>query len=149
MAVGKKSNGKHWTKAEVESRQAAADGMKRKAQVSLRVPDWLEEDARKIWYQTISRIRGLELLDISDTEMLAIYCDAVAKYRGLSKGLVQVVDEEDQPVAMEEHIKMIQAWARLIAAYAEKLGLTPAAKARLAKRKADEILDDFGSEFDS
>jgi phage terminase small subunit len=47
--VGSKGSRKHWTKAEVEARQAAAEGVSRSAPVTLRVPSWLSEDARKIW----------------------------------------------------------------------------------------------------
>jgi P27 family predicted phage terminase small subunit len=148
MGVGKKSSGKHWTAAEVEARQVASEGVKRKTPIALRVPEWLDDDARKVWYRVLRQMRGIELLDCLDGDMLAIYCDAVSKYRALSKGMVQVVDDEEEPVAREERIKILQSWARLVAGYAEKLGFTPAARARLVKKKADEILDEFGSEFD-
>lgn len=148
MAVGIKSGGKHWTKKEVDARQAAAETMSRKEPIKMRVPEWLDEDARKVWRQTLKRLEGVEMLDCSDTEMLGIYCDAVSNYRKLSKGLVTILDEEGQTIAMEDSIKAIQAWMRVIASYADKLGLTPAARARLAKKKADEVIDEFGTEFD-
>jgi len=147
MAVGKKSRGKHWTKAEVESRQAAADGLKRQGRVILRVPAWLNQDARKVWYRVLRQTRGLELLDNLDVEMLAIYCDAVARYRQFSRGMV-IEREDGTRVGAEEVIKTAQSWARIVAAYADKLGLSPAARARLAKRISDEGPDAFSQEFD-
>jgi len=141
MTIGAGAGGKHWTRAEVESRQAAADGLKRKW-VSLRVPDWLGEDAKKVWASTRRKLQGIELLDNLDTEMLAIYCDAVVHYRNASKML-----HDPKHITAEEEVKSAQAWARIVSAYAEKLGLSPNARARLAKKKAEKIQDNFGDTF--
>ena len=144
MGVGKKNGGKHWTRAEVEARQAAAEGVKRNKRVSLRAPKWLSVEAHKIWGKVRKKTYGLELLDNLDADMLAIYCDAVVKYRQASEKLAT----DDVDFDRDEAIKAIQAWARLVAMYSEKLGFTPAARARLVKHKADETLDAFGEEFD-
>lgn len=137
MGVGKKGNGKHWTKAQVEARQAAAEGMKREGAIRLRVPDWLNKDARSVWHKVIGKAKRLDLYDMLDTDSLAMYCDAVVQYRELSEMGEKTVDD----------IKAMQAWARIIMGMADKLGLTPQSRARLIKKKADEILDKF-SEFD-
>ncbi len=141
MSAGGKAGGKHWTAAEIAARQSAEDGVRRGTRVVLRAPDWLSEEALKVWRKVRRQAAGLDLLDNLDGEMLAIYCDAVVKYREasakMSKG--DVTDDD---------IKALQAWARLVSTYADKLGFTPAARARLVKKKADEILDSFGSEFD-
>jgi len=147
MAVGKKSGGKHWTAAEVESRQKAADGMKRKTKVSLRAPDWLGVDALRVWRRVRKQTVGLEILDNLDGEMLAIYCDAVANYQLTSKKLI-IEDDNGDLLSNEESIKLAQSWARVVAAYSDKLGLSPAARARLAKKRADDEADDFGEKFD-
>lgn len=140
MSVGGKNGGKHWTAAEVEARQAASDGVKRKGKVALRAPVWLGPDALKVWRRMLRQVEGLDLLDNLDENVLAIYCDAVVKYREASKKMGEATLTDDD-------IKAVQAWARLVAAYADKLGFTPAARARLVKKKADETLDNF-SEFD-
>ena len=48
--------------------------------------------------------------------------------------------------------KHLQAWSRIIKNYANDLGFTPAARARLAKKRADQKLaakkDPFDDEFD-
>ena len=147
MAIGRKSRGKHWTAAEVAARQAAAEKFKRARPVQLRVPAWLDQDARRVWYRVIRQTRDLELLDILDTEMLAIYCDAVARYRQFSRGMT-IQRADGTTVGNDEVVKTAQAWARIVAAYADKLGLSPAARARLAKRIADEEPDTFSREFD-
>ena len=137
MDIGKKGGGKHWTAAQLEARQAAAEGMKRDGRVSLRCPDWLNDDAQKVWRKVVKQARGIDLYDHLDTDALAIYCDSTVKYRDLSRG-----EQTD------DNIKALQSWARIIATYADKLGLTPQSRARLIKRRADELLgggddDDF------
>lgn len=139
MDPGGKSGGKHWTKAEVESRKAAAEMVKRKAPVVLRAPKWLSREAKKVWNQVKKEVADLDLLDNLDTHTLAVYCDAVIKYQDLSQ----------KEILSDDDVKLMQSWARIIAGYADKLGFTPAARARLVKKKADEILDEFGQEFDA
>ena len=45
MQVGKKGRGKHWTKAQVETRQKVADGLTREDASPVVAPDWLSKDA--------------------------------------------------------------------------------------------------------
>jgi P27 family predicted phage terminase small subunit len=135
---------KHWTNREIEARERAEQGLRRSKRVVLKAPDWLSDDARKVWDSVRRKLRGIELLDSLDTDMLAIYCDAVAQYRNIVK----------LGVLNDDLAKQAQAWARLTASYAEKLGLTPNSRARLAKKKAEsepvdelaQLLDDV-SEF--
>jgi len=142
VSPGGREGGKHWTLAEAEARQAAAESMKRE-RVVLRVPDWLGEEARKVWASLRRRLAGMELLDNLDAEMLGIYCDAVVHYRDASKTL-----RDPDHAVTDEDVKSAQAWARIISAYAEKLGLSPNARARLGKKKAEKTIDNFGAEFD-
>ena len=137
MGIGKKGSGKHWTKAQVEARQAAAEGMQREAPTKLRVPSWLNAEARKVWKNVTRQAKKLDLYDMLDGDMLGMYCDAVVQYREITELADKTVDD----------IKAAQAWARIIGSFADKLGLTPQSRARLIKKKADEILDDF-AEFD-
>lgn len=139
---------KHLTNAERDARRQAEGELTRHKRPQLRCPKWLDVDARKIYEETKRRLKGLQLLDNADVELLGIYCDAVAKYRAASQLLTHA--HEVGSLADDEDLKAAQAWARLIAAYAEKLGLTPTARARLAKRKAErepadpleQLLDD-------
>lgn len=133
---------KHLTNAEKAARNRAEGALSRQGRVSLRCPKWLDAEARGIFMETKRRLRGMELLDNADAEMLGIYCDAVAKYRATSKLVT--------PTADKDTIAGCQSWARLVASYGEKLGLTPNARARLAKKKAEgaqvdemeQLLDD-------
>jgi phage terminase small subunit len=121
------SGGRHWTKAEIEARQAAANELTRDTALILRCPTWLSAEARKVWNRVKKQAAAFNLLDELDIDMLAIYCDVVAKYQ-----------ETRDPT-----------WARLASSYADKLGLTPSARAKLAQKRAVEVVDEFGEEFDS
>ena len=138
---------KHLTKAERAARQRAEAEVSRKGPAHLRCPRWLDEEAKKIFAETKRRLKGLDLLDSADAELLGIYCDAVSKYRSASR-LVSKVDDEGLPVATKDDLAACQAWARLIASYAEKLGITKTARARLAKRKAEPKPSEFESLLD-
>lgn len=135
---------KHWTNQEIAARERAEQGLQRSTRVVLRAPAWLNDDARRVWDGVKRKLRGIDLLDNLDTELLAIYCDAVAQYQ---------VIVQNKPLS-DEQTKQAQSWARLVASYAEKLGLSPNSRARLAKKKAEreapdemaQLLDDV-SEF--
>lgn len=115
---------KHLTKAERAARESAEGKLKRKHRVVVRAPEWLGLEARAVFESTKRRMRGLGLLDNVDAELLAIYSDAVIRY------------------STEEDVQDKQAWARLVASYAEKLGISPAARARLAKKAAEKVAPD-------
>lgn len=139
---------KHWTAQEITARERAEQGLRRTSRVTLRAPAWLSDDARKVWDSVKRKLRGIELLDNLDADMLAIYCDAVAQYQAITKKL------QEPSINNDEQVKQAQSWARLVASYAEKLGLSPNSRARLAKKKAEQepqdelarLLDDV-SEF--
>ena len=146
MSVGSKGSGKHWTKAQVDARLEADAEVTRKAKVRLKPPVWLQPDALLIWKRILKQTKGMQLLDNLDENMLAVYCDTVIKYQALSK---PQFDKDGKPEFLSgDGVKALQAYARLLSVYADKLGLTPAGRARLAKKEADEKLDAFGGEFD-
>lgn len=148
LSPGGRDGGKHWTKSEVESRQEAATKTKRERRVTLKPPDWLGEEALKVWADIRRKLKGIELLDNVDSELLGIYCDAVAHYRESTKMLrTGAVNPEGEQVFREELTKSCQAWSRIVMTYTEKLGLTPGGRARLAKKSAEKIVDEFGSTF--
>jgi phage terminase small subunit len=142
MGVGKKNGGKHWTTSEVTARAEAAEKLKRTTQSMLTPPVWLNKQALGVWRAKIEQVNGLkaanELLDVLDTEMLAVYCDATVRYQDCANIIKKTPDD----------IKELQAWSRILKDYAEKLGFTPSARARLVKRIAEKPQDGFGSKFD-
>jgi P27 family predicted phage terminase small subunit len=141
MQVGKKGGGAHWTKDEVERRKAAAQKLKRKEPVKLKMPVWLDEEARLVWRKTLKEMMGFEILDNVDAETLAVYCDAVARYKELTLKIREtgyMTTNGNGTENISPYVKAAQSYARIILQYADKLGLSPHSRARLAKKIADE-----------
>ena len=151
MGVGKKGNGKHWTKEQVENRKKASQKFKRQDQNKLQMPIWLDQSARSIWKKTIKNMSGLDILDVIDEDALAIYCDAVAKYIESTLKIKEqgFVSENAQGTeSLNPYVKAAQSYARIMMQYADKLGLNPNSRARLAKKIADEEVDPNADLFD-
>lgn len=124
MQVGSKGGGKHWTKSEVESRRQAAQEVKRAKTKPPRPPEWVKNDLRvfRIWEQVLKDAKGLDLLDSLDANTLATYCKLEAAKQ-------EAIEKND--------IETFERLAKTQLPYAKSLGLTPEARARLAKRRAD------------
>lgn len=151
MRVGQKGGGKHWTKEQVEKRAAAAQKLQRKKPAKLKVPIWLDDAARQVWKRTMKDMADFEILDKVDEESLATYCDAVARYR---ESTMKVREEGYTTTnaqggeSVSPYVRAAQSYARIMMQYADKLGLTPNSRARLAKKIADEKVDPNADLFD-
>jgi len=142
MAIGKKGGGKHWTADQVAARQQAAASLTRK-KTELIAPGWLNSGALFEWGQIIHNAEQVELLDDLDAGPLGVYCSAMDHYQTIEKSIANGEQQTD------DAMKLLQGWARIIATYADKLGFTPQARARLIKKRADENKPDkFGKQFD-
>ena len=156
---------KHWTNAEKEKRKAAESALKHRF-VRLIAPARITADAaaHQYWKDTIKRMRGITLLDNVDTDLLASYCMAKAREdelraeysearetsnsvmrRTLKKHLDGGYADEDYPTKViracmsseSEILRLLQAQERLVIKYQSELGLTPAGRVRLAKKRAE------------
>ncbi|MCI0549886.1 MAG: P27 family phage terminase small subunit [Anaerolineae bacterium] len=143
MEVGKKGKGKHWTAKEVEARARAAEDFERKDDSKIEPPIWLSKAARLVWDKKVAEIHGLNagsgLLDALDSEVLALFCDAIVMYQKIAKRKRLKVDDH----------KLLQTYMLRILGYSERLGFTPGARARLIKKRAEGgEKDEFGEKFD-
>lgn len=124
MQVGRKGGGKHWTQDEVDRRRHAAEKTQRKKPSTLKPPAWIASDLQTmaVWQQVIKAAKGLEILDGLDANTLATYCK---------------LEVEKQRAIESEDIVTFDKLAKTALLYAKNLGLTPEARARLAKRRAE------------
>lgn len=52
-------------------------------------PNWLEGEARKIWFQMAPILTGMKVLTLADAAAFARYCEAQARYIELSRFLMR------------------------------------------------------------
>jgi len=151
MRVGKKGGGKNWTKKEVAAREEAAKKFERKKKLKLRIPDWLDDSARKIWRKTVKDMEEFGVLDKVDEDVLGIYCDAVSKVQEASRLIDEFGYTETNKSGVQvpnAYVQMSQRYANIALAYSNKLGLNAESRARLAKRQADGETDPNADLFD-
>ena len=140
----------HWTKAEREARQQAEDViLPRRQKPKLKKPAFVSQSkqANAYWNQILKRMEGLALLDDLDSEMLAGYCSMLAR----RDETILLVDQltARMGVADMEPDELIEAVGKLnvlhgklhaldrtLLQYADKLGLTPSGRVRLAQKRA-------------
>ena len=143
---------KNLTKAEREAReQAEAETLPSRSRVKLTAPAYVRNDkaGSKYWRQTIKRMEGITLLDDLDTEMLAVYCTMLSRRDSMNELCRQILTEAEQgELDTDQRLEAmgkvdglmvkLQGQERTILQYAEKLGLTPSGRVRLARKRAEE-----------
>jgi len=103
--------------------------------------------ASRYWRKVLERMEGLVILDDLDSDALGVYCVMLARYEQQCKVLAQVTKAlksagEDPEAAADAVSKLdavsgkMQSLERNILQYAEKLGLTPSGRVRLAQKRA-------------
>lgn len=144
---------KHLSRAELEARrQAEADVIPQRERPKFKKPSFISgnRQANAYWNQIVKRMEGLVLLDDLDSEMLAGYCSMLSR-RDETDLLVNQLTER-MGVAHMEPDKLLEAMGklnvlhsklhaldRILLQYAEKLGLTPSGRVRLAQKRAQAV----------
>lgn len=139
---------KHLTKAEIQARQAAEAAVMPDRPAALKVPRSLNKDpvAQRYWKSILERMEGLSILDDLDSEMLAIYCSALSRREALNAlcrelmSAMEKTSDAGNRLAMIEKpdglMAKLQSHEKTLLSYADKLGMTPEARARLARKRA-------------
>lgn len=103
--------------------------------------------ASGFWKRTLERMEGLVILDDLDSDALGVYCVMMARYKQqcslLNKAAKRLQAAGDNTDAVSEAVEQIDAVSakmttleKTILQYADKLGLTPSGRVRLAQRRA-------------
>lgn len=141
---------KHLTKSEIEAREAAENGViPQRDEVKLEIPAIVKRDsiAKKYWISILERMDGLSILDDLDSEMLSGYCLQLARRDRLVSLHTKLTREAAKGKNPDVDLRMVDKLDTLTAklskldtgllAYADKLGLTPTGRARLAQKRAE------------
>ncbi|OUO42135.1 hypothetical protein B5F88_04970 [Flavonifractor sp. An306] len=142
---------KNLTEEERQLREQAEDGVipDRGRDSRMEKPAIMTKNAAagRYWRKVLERMDGLVILDDLDSDALGVYCVMLARYESQCKVLVQVTkqlkDAKDKPEAVADAVAKLdavsgkmQSLERNILQYAEKLGLTPSGRVRLAQKRA-------------
>lgn len=138
---------KHLTKAEISEREAAEAMLPSRAP---KRPKLIIQDkaAKKHWNRILQDMEGLDIIDVLDTDALAIYCAKLARRDDLQTQYLawrERYGADPETATLKVMIGLsdsLQSIEREILSYASKLGLTPESRARLAKRIAEQDEDD-------
>ena len=119
---------KHLTKEEIEARERAEAAYLPQRPAKLKMPAAVKADkaAAVYWRSILKRMDGTGILDDLDAEILGICC------LGFSRR-----DQLD-PV---DDFKALLALEKQLLSYADKLGLTPESRIRLARKHAAKAAD--------
>ena len=144
---------KNLTAEEREIRERAEESVlpDRGREAKLEKPAMMGKNAAagRYWKKVLARMDGLVILDDLDSDTLGVYCMMMARYETQCKLLSQVSEElkasADDPDAAAEAVSRLdavsgkmQSLERNILQYAEKLGLTPSGRIRLAQKRAEQ-----------
>lgn len=110
--------------------------------------------ASGFWKRTLKRMAGVSILDDLDSDALSVYCVMMARYQQQSKLLnaagkaLSAATKAEDLAAIDEALNKIDAVSakmttleKTILQYADKLGLTPAGRVRLARQRAQAAAD--------
>lgn len=108
--------------------------------------------AGRYWKKVLDRMDGLVILDDLDSDALGVYCVMMARYetqcRLLASASKALKDAKSDPEAVADAVSKLdtvsgkmQSLERNILQYAEKLGLTPSGRVRLAQKRAQAAAD--------
>ena len=119
---------KHLTKAEIEAREAAEAAYLPQRPARLKMPAAVKNDkaAAVYWRSILKRMAGTGILDDLDAEILGIHCLALSR-----RDRLDPVDD----------LKALLALEKQLLSYADKLGLTPESRIRLARKHAAKAAD--------
>lgn len=144
---------KNLTVEERRIREQAEDGVlpDRGREVQLERPAIMAKNAAagRYWKKVLARMEGLVILDDLDSDALGVYCVMMARYEEqcklLSLAARQLKQAGEDPEDVTEAASRLdavsgkmQSLERNILQYAEKLGLTPSGRIRLAQKRAEQ-----------
>ena len=147
---------KNLTDEERQLRQQAEEGVipDRGRESRMENPAIMTKNAAagRYWKKVLDRMDGLVILDDLDSDALGVYCVMMARYetqcRLLASASRALKDAKSDPEAVADAVSKLdtvsgkmQSLERNILQYAEKLGLTPSGRVRLAQKRAQAAAD--------
>ena len=134
--VGSIGGGKHWSTAELQAKHKA-DELVSNNRTDLKAPDWLDRRGITTFNKLVKQYEHFDILDVIDSEILAVYCDIHCKYVKLKKDIDL---DTFHGVELRQKITTLQTYSKILLQYASKLGLSPESRKKIAVNVAKEII---------
>ena len=100
-----------------------------------RCPEWLSDDAKKVWKRTTTQLKGMGLLFESDQDLIAAYCNAVVNYK-IATDLVDksglLIKGRRDGVITNPAVRAQRDAAQLMRQLGAEFGLTPSSRTRIS-----------------
>lgn len=146
----------------VLKQQAEAEERIRMKSDQINAPSWLDSTGKKTFEFIKKELLSVEIIENPDTYALALYADAYSQYVHLKKQLKKMRSmhkkqyklqkqeflEDGTPITMTAElignplIKQMDTCAKNMRSFGADLGLTPAARTKLAKKLISDGADD-------
>jgi P27 family predicted phage terminase small subunit len=141
-------NTAHKTKKELNRRIENEEKMKIRSD-NIHAPTWLSKFAQKEFDRLVALLVEVKIMTEADIDHLAIYCDAYDKYIAYDKQVKRKgywISSATGQKANPYVTKKMQI-AQQMRAFAADLGLSPAARAKLAIGGSENKQDDDDEDF--
>lgn len=150
---------KHLTAKEIAAREEAENSLtpsrSKKREIDREPPRDLAKPVKTVWRRILRRTSDIELLEDADIDVLTVYCSMVVRINTLRETVDTLSERLTDPLEgmevkdwisclnkLDSLTGKIQKQEALLLSYADKLGLTPAGRAHLAKKRAEAAEDD-------
>jgi P27 family predicted phage terminase small subunit len=127
--------GNHVTKAEKERREKAEASLKGKVEDLLKVPAFLDSDAKKYYKRTLKLIgpEGTDLLCDADKDSLTTYAAALSILKQCQNEIKQkgiLLDGKPNPA-----LKLFENYSKIVKSFSSSFGLDPFSRSKLSTKK--------------
>lgn len=124
--------GNHLSNAEIERREKAEMNLKGKTEDILKVPSFLDTDAKRFYKRTLKLIgpEGTNILTDTDKDSLTTYAAAVSILKKCSLDIKEngiIVGSKANPA-----VKMFENYSKVVKSFSASFGLDPFSRSKLA-----------------
>lgn len=124
--------GNHITKKEKEKRKKAEKSLQGKMEDILKVPTFLDADAKRFYKRTLNLIgpEGTNIITDADKDTLTAYAAAVSILKQCSKEIKDkgiIVEGKCNPA-----VKMFENYSKVVKSFSSAFGLDPFSRSKLA-----------------
>lgn len=116
----------------------------------LSAPEWLPDDAKKVWDDIVPHLRNARMLSTVDVPMLAMGCCAISEYRQAAKLadkrlLVKGANDTGFPTINPALVVKSMAFKQAMAVFMQ-FGMSPAARTRIAIQPQGDLFAGHGQQ---